>query len=169
MQNFNTQVGGSGPRIRIRIHQMDPRIRIRIQPKTSWIRNTGSGIVVLDYRFRSKVSLSSYRMKFVWLKSIRGLGQQAGKLNLKIELYFCGLNLNICGGGPRRGYYVHYVFYSYVVVLPPPPPPPHRLLQSFMYGRKTGRQAAGSQATGGQTDRRQIDRRQVCWRQATWE
>ena len=28
-----------------------------------------------------------------------------------------------------------------------------RLLQSFMHGRKTGRQAAGSQATGGQTDR----------------
>jgi len=44
-----------------------------------------------------------------------------------------------------------------------------RLLQSFMHGRKTGRQAAGSQATGGQTDRRQIDRRQVCWRQATWK
>ena len=113
MQNFNTQVGGSGPRIRIRIHQMDPRIRIRIQPRTSWIRNTGSGIVVLDYRFRSKVSLSSYRMKFVWLKSIRGLGQQAGKLNLKIELYFCGLNLNICGGGGREGgimytmYFIH--------------------------------------------------------------
>ena len=44
-----------------------------------------------------------------------------------------------------------------------------RLLQSFMHGRKTGRQAAGSQVTGGQTDRRQIDRRQVCWRQATWK
>ena len=35
-----------------------------------------------------------------------------------------------------------------------------RLFQSFMHGRKTGRQAAGSQVTGGQTDRRQIDRRQ---------
>jgi hypothetical protein len=32
-------------------------------------------------------------MKFVWPESIQGLGQQAGKLNLKIELYFCGLNL----------------------------------------------------------------------------
>jgi len=169
MQNFNTQVGGSGPRIRIRIHQMDPRIRIRIQPKTSWIRNTGSGIVLLDYRFRSKVSLSSYRMKFVWLKSIRGLGQQAGKLNLKIELYFCGLNLNICGGGAAKGILCTLCFLFICSSPPPPPPPPHRLLQSFMYGRKTGRQAAGSQATGGQTDRRQINRRQVCWRQATWK
>ena len=44
-----------------------------------------------------------------------------------------------------------------------------RLLQSFMHGRKRGRQAAGSQVAGGQTDRRQIDRRQVCWRQATWK
>jgi hypothetical protein len=90
---------------------MDPRIRIRIQPKTSWIRNTGSGIVVLDYRFRSKVSLSSYRMKFVWLKSIRGLGQQAGKLNLKIELYFCGLNLNICGGGGPEGGIMYTMYF----------------------------------------------------------
>jgi hypothetical protein len=69
-------------------------------------------------------------MKFVWPESIQGLGQQAGKLNLKIELYFCGLNLKYMrGGGPRRGYYVHYVFYSYVVVLPPAslPPPTDRL------------------------------------------
>ncbi len=32
-------------------------------------------------------------MKFVWLESIQGLSQQAGKLNLKIELYFCRLDL----------------------------------------------------------------------------
>jgi len=32
-------------------------------------------------------------MKVVLLKSIRGLGQQAGKLNLKIALYFCRLDL----------------------------------------------------------------------------
>jgi hypothetical protein len=33
---------------------------------------------------------------------------------------------------------------------------------SFIYGRKTGKQAAGSQATGRQTDRRQIDRIAFC-------
>ena len=45
------------------------------------------------YRFYSRVSLSSYRMKFVWPESIQGLGQQAGKLNLEIELYFCRMSL----------------------------------------------------------------------------
>jgi hypothetical protein len=44
-------------------------------------------------KFHSRVSLSSYRMKFVWPESIQGLGQHAGKLNLKIELYFCRLGL----------------------------------------------------------------------------
>ena len=44
-------------------------------------------------KFHSRVSLSSYRMKFVWPETYRGLVSNAGKLNLKIELYFCGLNL----------------------------------------------------------------------------
>ena len=38
----------------------------------------------------SRVSLSSYRMKFVWPESIQGLGQQAGKLNLKLNCTFVG-------------------------------------------------------------------------------
>ena len=53
-------------------------------------------------------------MEFVWPESIQGLGQQAGKLNLKIELYFCGLNLKYMrGGGGREGdimytmYFIH--------------------------------------------------------------
>ena len=45
------------------------------------------------YRFYSRVSLSSYRMKFVWPETYRGLVSNAGKLNLKIELYFCRLGL----------------------------------------------------------------------------
>ncbi len=32
-------------------------------------------------------------MKFVWPESIQGLGQQAGRLSFKIELYFCRLGL----------------------------------------------------------------------------
>jgi hypothetical protein len=86
MQNFNTQVGGSGSRIQIRIHQSEAWIRDPDPDPTKNIvdRNTGSDMVVLDRcRFYSRVSLSSYRIKFVWLESIQGLGQQAGKLNLK--------------------------------------------------------------------------------------
>ena len=74
-------------------------------------------------------------MKFVWPESIQGLGQQAGKLNLKIELYFCGLNLKYAKlVTDRQATGVH--------------------LQENRYGedRRQG---------GGQTDRRQIDRRQV--------
>ena len=44
-------------------------------------------------KFHSRVSLSSYRMKFVWPETYRGLVSNAGKLNLKIELYFCRLGL----------------------------------------------------------------------------
>jgi hypothetical protein len=41
-------------------------------------------------KFHSRVSLSSYRMKFVWPESIQGLGQHAGKLNLEIDCTFAG-------------------------------------------------------------------------------
>ena len=76
-------------------------------------------------------------------KEHTGLGQQAGKLNLKIELYFCGLNLKYMrGGGPRRGYYVHYVFY--------------KTGTKKIGGRKAGRQVAG--VGDRRTDRQATDR-----------
>ena len=45
--------------------------------------------------FHSRVSLSSYRMEFVWPESIQGLGQQAGKLNLKNRIVLLQAGLEI--------------------------------------------------------------------------
>ncbi len=49
----------------------------------------------VGYRFHSRVSLSSYRMKFVWPESLQGLGQQAGKLNLKNRIVLLQAGLEI--------------------------------------------------------------------------
>ena len=90
-------------------------------------------------------------------KEHTGAWSASGQAELENRIVLLRVELEyVRGGGPRRGYYVHYVFYSYVVVLPPPPPPP-QIVAKFCV-RQEDRQAGRRQSGDRRTDRQATDR-----------